>query len=103
MTNKKLRIEILSGPRDGEIVTLETDAEWGREGTGTLSFPWDDELGAPQARVTMDERGWWLEPKKSPHGTYRVSKGERVEMKIQLGEDDALKAHHTWFLIRRVE
>ncbi len=50
----------------------------------------------------MDEQGWSLESRKSPHGTYRVNQEEKVQGRIQLEKDDILKASHTWLLVREV-
>lgn len=96
-------LEILNGPRDGEVVILNQNAEWGRNGAGPLSFPWDSELGEPQARVIADDNGWWLEPNQSPHGTHRMSKGERVLTKTKLSAGDIYRAHQTWFVVRQAD
>ena len=101
---QQLMLEILSGPLDGAAITLEAEAEWSRAGDGPLIFPWDDELGSPQARFTVDEQGWSLQCSKSPHGTHRINKEERVtEARLQLAQGDLLKASHTWLLIHQVE
>ena len=103
MTAKKLTIEILSGPCDGSELVLEANADWNREGSGALAFPWDVELGTPQGYLTVDEQGWWLEPVKSAHGTYHVSKGEKVQDKVELAKDDIFKASRTWLLAKDIE
>jgi hypothetical protein len=93
---------MLSGPLDGASVTLESDAEWSRAGEGPLAFPWDAELGTPQARFTVDEGRWRLEGLNAPHGTYRVNREERVTGKqVQLERGDILKASQTGLLVRR--
>jgi hypothetical protein len=97
---RSLTLEILSGPLDGAAITLKEEAEWSRAGDGPLAFPWDDELGEPQACFQVDEAGWSLEGYKSPHGTYRINQGERVSTgKIQLAKGDLLKASATWLLV----
>lgn len=103
MTTPKLTIEILNGPCDGSEIILDAGAEWSKEGNGPLVFPWDEELGVPQAHVTLDEGGWWLEPVKSAHGTWRVNKGESPQDKVQLAKDDIYKASGTWLLIKNME
>lgn len=103
MKMPKLTIEILSGPYDGKELTIEADSEWSREGSGAFAFPWDDELGRPQAHLTVDEQGWWLEPVKSAHGTYRISQGEKLQSRIQLTKGDILNASTTWWLVKSVE
>ena len=96
-----MEIEILSGPLDGACVTLRESTEWSRAGGGPLSFPWDDELGEPQARFTLDEEGWGLEGVSTRHGTYRVNTNERVVAWLRLSAGDILKSCQTWMQVRR--
>ena len=49
MSASKLSLEILSGPLDGHVVTLSTKTVLSRCGEGALVFPFDTELGEPQA------------------------------------------------------
>lgn len=95
----KLVLEILSGPLDGLTIHLEENTEWSRIGEGPLIFPWDDELGEPQARFTVEEGGWWLESLDAPHGTYYLKHGEKIKEKVQLEPSDILIASNTWLLI----
>jgi hypothetical protein len=100
---RKLVLEVLSGPLDGAILTLQAGADWSRAGDGPLVFPWEAELGEPQARFTAEEAGWWLEGMDTPHGTYRVNQEEKVRSKVQLEEQDLLKACGTWLLVREAQ
>jgi hypothetical protein len=97
---RPLMIEVLSGPLDGATITLEADAAWSRAGKGPLIFPWDIELGQPQAHFTVEEDGWWLEGLNAPHGTYRLNGEERIREKVRLKSGDILKASSTWLLIQ---
>jgi len=100
MSANNLVLEVLSGPLDGVAITLETEAEWGRTGETPLSFPWDAELGQPQARFTVEDDGWYLEGLDALHGTYRINREERVTgEKVKLKGGDILKASQTWLLI----
>ncbi|MBM4459633.1 MAG: hypothetical protein FJ011_18040 [Chloroflexi bacterium] len=99
----KLTLEALSGPLDGAALTLEAETEWSKAGQGSLSFPWDEELGAPQARFRPTQDGWSLEGVKSPHGTYRLNREERVAAPTSLAADDVLKASNTWLLVQKIE
>jgi hypothetical protein len=103
MSDLKLSLELLNGPLDGQVVTLETEATWGKEGKGPLIFPWDTELGTPQARFFVEGESWWLEGHSAPHGTHCVNRGERVEGKTQLEAGDLLKASDTWLLVSQIE
>jgi hypothetical protein len=98
-----LELEVLTGPLDGHIISLQADAEWTGAGSGPLAFPWDDELGEPQVLLTLDEHGWGIESRKSPHGTYRINQEEKVQGRIQLEQGDVLKASNTWLLIHRLD
>ena len=97
---RQLKLEVLSGPLDGHVILLDEAVEWGRAGEGPLSFPWDAELGEPQARFTVDEEGWWLEGLEAPHGTYRINREEKVREKVRLAQGDLLKASGTWLGVR---
>jgi hypothetical protein len=100
MSANNLVLEVLSGPLDGAPITLEAEAEWSRSGETPLSFPWDAELGQPQARFTVEDDGWYLEGLDAPHGTYRISREERVTgEKVKLKGRDLLKASQTWLLV----
>ena len=97
-----LEIEVLSGPLDGATIELHEPEDWTRTCAGPLAFPWDPELGTPQARFVPDEHGWTLEAIPSKHGTYRITSNERIEGTVRLEPKDVLKASTTWLLVRRV-
>ena len=99
----KLILEILNGPLDGYVVTLETETSWGKEGEGPLIFPWDTGLGTKQARFFSEGGNWWIEGYSAPHGTYYVNPQRRIDKKTQLAEGDLLKASDTWLLVSQIE
>ncbi len=123
MSNPKLSLEILSGPLDGHVVTIEDKTEWSKEGRGPLSFPWDEELGIPQARFFIESENWWLEAsstrRNTRHNVERIEgkvplevfstrrstrhNMERIEGKVPLEVGDLLKASNTWLLISQIE
>jgi len=100
MNQPKLTVEIISGPLDGHEVTIESMAEWSRLGDGVLSFPWDETLGAPQARFFFAEDRWWLEPLANQRSTRH--NGEPINGKIALSEGDWLKAAATWLIVKGI-
>lgn len=103
MSESKLVLEILSGPLDGTIISLEENTEWGRTGNGPLVFPWDVGLESPQARFMLKAQSWMLESVASSHGTYRVNTEEHVTIKtLRLVEGDVLKASDTWLRVQRI-
>ncbi|HWP46658.1 MAG TPA: FHA domain-containing protein [Candidatus Limnocylindrales bacterium] len=105
MRSTKLILELLNGPLDGYKVTLETETFWSGKGEGPLVFPWDIELGNPQARFFFEEGNWWLESLPARHGTYRLNREnpERIEGKVKLETGDILKASGTWLLVSQIK
>jgi len=101
MHQPNLSLEVMNGPLDGQIITLQEDSDWSRAGNGALSFPWDAELGAPQARITFADVAWWLEPCASSRSTRH--NGEVVTAKVTLAQGDWFKAANTWLCVRQVE
>jgi hypothetical protein len=97
MSESKLILEVLNGPIDGHIVTLEAETNWSKEGEGVLAFPWDTELGTPQARFYKEGNSWFIEGCQASHGTYHNM--EPVETKVPLRQEDMLKASDTWLMV----
>jgi len=95
-----LVIEILSGPLDGATVELTEASSWTGQGIGPLSFPWDAELGDPQARFIPGPEGWILECFNTFHATYRVNENQLIKGSIQLRPKDVLKANTTWLMVK---
>lgn len=102
-SRKKIIFEILAGPLDGHVITLENDTEWTRAVGSLLSFPWDDDLGQPQGRFLIEENQWMIEPFNSPHGTYFVNRETSLSERAVLQEGDLLKASRTWIMVRLIE
>ncbi|MFZ2422455.1 MAG: hypothetical protein WA029_15090 [Anaerolineae bacterium] len=98
-----LQIEVLNGPLDGANVVLSQETEWTGADQGQLSFPWDKELGQPQARFRLEADGWTLEGYKAPHGTYRLNKAEKIAGPTAIAAGDLLKASGTWLLVQKIE
>lgn len=101
MDNPKLTLELLSGPLDGLIVTLDADAEWSSASDGPLSFPWDEQLGLPQARLSVKGSVWYLEP--LPNGRSTRHNGDRIDGTVPLTKGDLLKAANSWLLVTEIE
>ncbi len=96
----KLELEILSGPLDGQKITLTVDADWTRLPGSPLSFPWDDELGEPQARFALTEAGWQLQSVEARRGTHLLRPDTKDQLPVILQSEDVLKASDTWLLVR---
>jgi hypothetical protein len=103
MSDRRLVLEILNGPLDGHKVKIEKETLWSKKGEGSLIFPWDTELGDPQARIFCEGNEWWVEGFKAQHGTYHFGHEGRIEEKVRLEARDMLKASGSWLLVRKVE
>ena len=99
-----LELEVLNGPLDGAIISLQSETDWTSAADGLLAFPWDEELGQPQARFRPGEAGWSLEGLETLHGTYLIGQdgAEKIMGFCELGEGNVLKASSTWLFIRRI-
>lgn len=102
MSKGQLALEILSGPLDGHKVILEGETNWSKKGEGPLIFPWDTELGEPQARFFKDGTEWSLEGFQSKHGTYCLNRQEKIEKQVKLMQGDMLKASETWLIVSKM-
>lgn len=102
MDKPKLSLEVLNGPLDGYVVTLENEAIWGKDAEGPLGFPWDKELGEKQARFFFEEGRWWIEGYNASHGTYFLKPQELIEGTTQLEQGNLLKASDTWLLVQQI-
>ena len=98
---KPLVLEVLSGPLDGAIIELVAETAWTKAPGNLLSFPWDVELGEPQAILIPKPDGWILTPNHSLHNTYRLNTEEKLIDKIVLKVNDILKASQTWLLVKK--
>jgi hypothetical protein len=96
-------LEVLSGPLDGERIELREAAEWSRIGKGPLVFPWDVELGAPQARVVPGPEGWTLEPIALLQSISLITRDEKVSGPVLLVEGDVLRAATCWLRVEAIE
>lgn len=70
-----LVLTFMSGPRDGEVVTLVAAGEprsvtFGRLATCGVSLPDDPDVSRQHARVTWRDGAWWLEDAGSSNGTF---------------------------------
>lgn len=107
MPQSKLIIEFINGPLDGHVVILNQETVWGQNGKGPLAFPWDRDLGAPQARFYPDDEGWYLEVHTKKPSTLLFSaekhKSTRITEKLTLEQGMILRASNTWLRINHIE
>jgi hypothetical protein len=100
-TSALLTLEILSGPLDGCIVSLDSSADWTRGAGSPLSFPWDDELDAPQAQIKLGRNGWTLHPAPATRrNTHLLRPGSKPRLPATLQPGDLLKAGNTWLRVQ---
>lgn len=101
--SEKLELEILTGPLDGVRVQIEAETAWTRQPDSPLSFPWDSELGEPQARFVPGEKGWQIEPVSAKRGTHLLRHDAEDRLPAVLQVDDVLKAGDTWLRVCAVK
>lgn len=70
-----LVLTFMSGPRDGEVVTLVPQGDppavtFGRLATCGVSLPDDPDVSRQHARLTWREGAWWIEDAGSSNGTF---------------------------------
>jgi hypothetical protein len=101
MSTSLLRIELLNGPLDGHIIMVSHGTSWSREGSGVASFPWDNQLGAPQGHFVCVQGGWLFQ-----HAGGRDSKLARImnrtstdSFHLRLECGDILFAGTTWMMV----
>ncbi len=103
MSAGKLTLEVLNGPLDGQTITLDVDADWTAAPGSLLSFPWDGELGGPQARFVLEADGWNLQPSdEAKRGTHLLRADAEDRLPVVLQEDDVLKASSTWLRVIKI-
>ena len=90
-----LVLTFMSGPRDGEVVTLAPQGDppvvtFGRLATGGVSLPDDPDVSRQHARLTWRERAWWIDDAGSSNGTFlgEFAAASRVTAptRVSLGE-----------------
>jgi hypothetical protein len=97
----QLTLEILSGPLDGCIISLDSSADWTGQAGSPLSFPWDKELDAPQAQLKPGRNGWTLHPTPATRrNTHLMRPDSEPRLPTTLQTGDLLKAGDTWLLVR---
>lgn len=94
-----LILQVINGPLDGLEIILTHSMDLSKTGETSLSFPWDDELGNPQATFGLENGNWTLTPHNSPHHTYRINTEETISEKTSLVKGDILKASRTWLIV----
>lgn len=102
MNNPTLSLEVLNGPLDGCVITLEDEEIWGKTGEGPLIFPWDKGLGEQQARFFPEAGQWWIETYDAPHSTYCLNDETRIRGKKSLTQGERLKASDTWLVVKQI-
>jgi pSer/pThr/pTyr-binding forkhead associated (FHA) protein len=70
-----LVLTFMSGPRDGDVVTLAAQGDaamvtFGRLATCGVSLPDDPDVSRQHARLTWRDGAWWIEDAGSSNGTF---------------------------------
>jgi hypothetical protein len=105
MNPPQLIVEVLNGPLDGAKITVQIDTEWCKTGDSPLAFPWDANLGEPQARFFSNGTSWNIEGYAAGRRTH-LYRGEQDIIVTQqarpLEKHDLLKAGNTMLLVEEV-
>lgn len=105
-----LVLAFMSGPRDGEVVTLLAAGEprsvtFGRLATCGVSLPDDPDVSRQHARVTWRDGAWWLEDAGSSNGTFlgEFASERRVTTAISLLAGQIFRVGRTRFRLESPE
>lgn len=104
MPTPHLTLDILSGPLDGHLIVLEDETEWCTTGTGALSFPWDNGLGTPQARIFPKDDQWYIAGYAGKRRTHHQRDGTDTIVThepLPLAPGDILHASVTWLQVNQ--
>ena len=83
---KNSKLEVLSGPMDGLIFTIQEDSIIiGREKDQDISLPLDILISRSHARITYEEERYWLEDLGSKNGTLLNKKLVNDKVVVPLG------------------
>lgn len=93
----KIRLEVLSGPTDGEIHNLKGSISIGRDKSNELALPWDKFISRRHARILVAEPECFLEDLGSTNGTF--INGERLKGRIVLSNGQIFRVGRTWLQI----
>ncbi len=99
MDKPKLSLQILNGPLDGQEVILIKETSWTKSGSDELSFPWEEELGTPQAKFFSQDGKWYIEGHEASHGTYCLNQKVKILEKMQVKKGDLLVANKIFLKI----
>jgi pSer/pThr/pTyr-binding forkhead associated (FHA) protein len=93
----KTKIEVCSGPSDGDIFTFNKSFGIGREKTNEIPLPLDKFISRKHARILVAEPECFLEDLGSTNGTFVNS--DRIHGRIVLGNGQIFRVGRTWLQI----
>ena len=93
----KIKLEVLSGPTDGEIYHFNKSLGIGRDKTNELALPWDRFISRRHAKLLVAEPECFLEDLDSTNGTF--INGDRLKGRIVLSNGQIFKVGRTWLQI----
>ena len=105
-----LVLTFMSGPRDGEVVTLVAQGEpaavsFGRLASCGVSLPDDPDVSRQHARLTWRDGGWWINDAGSSNGTFlgEFARATRVATPTRLSSGDIFRVGQTRFRLESPE
>jgi pSer/pThr/pTyr-binding forkhead associated (FHA) protein len=92
----------MSGPRDGETITVDVDDQnpavtIGRSNDNNLALPDDPDVSRRHARLVRRDGAWWLEDLGSSNGTFagEFSRAVRVTTPVRIIPGDIFRLGFT--------
>ena len=99
-----LVLTFMSGPSDGEVITLAAHGDsarvsFGRLATCTVSLPDDPDVSREHARLTWRDGAWWVEDLGSSNGTFlgEFAATRRLTSATRLSAGDIFRVGRTRF------
>jgi len=93
----KVKIEVTSGPTDGEVFQFKNSFGLGRDKTNEIALPLDKFISRRHARVLLAEPECFLEDLGSTNGTF--VNNERLHGRIVLTNGQVFRVGRTWLQI----
>ncbi|MCL5773513.1 MAG: FHA domain-containing protein [Firmicutes bacterium] len=93
----KVKVEILSGPEDGQEYSITKSSDIGRDSANPIALTFDKFLSRRHSRILVAEPECFLEDIGSTNGTF--IDGERLTGRILLENGKVFKVGQTWLQV----
>lgn len=93
----RMKLELMSGAQDGEIINVKRSSTIGREKSNEIAMQYDRYISRRHARLITGDDEVFLDDLGSTNGTFYA--GERVVGRVELQNGDFFRVGRTWVLI----